>query len=331
MATLGANNLTLADWAKRLDPDGSVAAIAEVLNQTNEIVGDMNLMEGNLPTGHQTTIRTGLPTPAWRKLNGGVSPTKSTTAQVTEGIGMLEDWVNIDKDEAELNGNTAEFRFSEAIAHIEGIGQELASTIIYGDNTTAPEEFLGLAPRYNSLSAANGQNIIDCQGAGSDNTSIWLIVHGPQTFSGIFPKGSKAGILHEDLGLQTVQTGTGISGGNLRAYQDHFQVKQGICLKDWRYVVRLANIDVSNLVSGSSAADLIQKMVEATHHIPNLDMGKACFYANRTASKMLDVQAMEKTNAYLTVGEEEGKKKVMLRGIPVKKCDAILENEAAVS
>ena len=90
MATLATNNPTIGDIAKGLDPDGSVAQTVEILNQTNEILTDATFIEGNLPTGHRTSIRTGLPQPTWRKLYGGVQPTKSTKAQVTDMLAGLE-------------------------------------------------------------------------------------------------------------------------------------------------------------------------------------------------------------------------------------------------
>ena len=37
----------------------------------------------------------------------------------------------------------------------------------------------------------------------------------------------------------------------MRALQERWQWKAGIALKDWRYVVRICNIDVSNLAGGS--------------------------------------------------------------------------------
>jgi hypothetical protein len=83
-STLGVTALTLADWAKRLDPDGKVPTVVELLSQTNDILTDMLWIEGNLPTGHRTTVRTGLPTVAWRLLNAGITPSKSTTAQIDE-------------------------------------------------------------------------------------------------------------------------------------------------------------------------------------------------------------------------------------------------------
>ena len=63
MATIGGTVLTLSDFAQRLDPDGSVPDIAELLNEKNEVLSDMLWVEGNLPTGMRTTQRAGLPNP----------------------------------------------------------------------------------------------------------------------------------------------------------------------------------------------------------------------------------------------------------------------------
>lgn len=333
MATLASNALTLADWAKRLDPDGKVPAIVELLGQSNEILQDMLFMEGNLPTGHRTTVRTGLPTVAWRLLNQGVQPSKSTTAQIDEQCGILEAWSEVDKELALLNGNTAAFRLSEAAAFIEAMNQEMAQTLFYGNVGLAPEEFTGLAVRYSSTAAANGQNIIKAGGSGSDNSSIYLVCWGAQTVHGIFPKGSKAGLMHEDLGEVTVESTAGIAGTRLRAYQDHFQWKAGIALKDWRYVVRIANIDISNLVAKSSAADLIENMIKAIHRVPNLNMGKCAFYMNRTCKQMLDIQRRDdvQSGGSLVYQDVDGKLVPTFRGIPIRTVDSLLETEQTVS
>ena len=331
MATLSQNALTLADYAKRVDPNGKVDKIVELLGQTNEVLDDMRFMEGNLPTGHRTSVRTGLPTVAWRLLNQGVQPSKSLTAQVDEQCGMLEAWSEVDQEVAELNGSVGAFRLSEAAAFIEAMNQEFASTLFYGNSSTAPEEFTGLSIRYSSLSAANAQNIVDGGGTGSDNSSVWLVVWGDQTCHGIFPKGSKAGLSHEDLGLQTIETSSGIAGTRMRAYQDHFRWKVGLALKDWRYVVRICNIDISNLVAKSSAADLTDLMIKAIHRIPSLNMGKACFYANRSVIQMLDIQRRDDVQAAgMRYEEVDGKLIPHFRGIPIKKCDALTEAEARV-
>lgn len=332
MATLALKALTLADHAKRVDPDGKVPKIVELLSQTNEILDDMLFLEGNLPTGHRTTVRTGLPDVYWRLLNRGVPASKSRTAQVDEATGLLESWSEVDQEVAELNGNTAEFRLSEAFAFLEAMNIEMAQTVFYGNSSSSPEEFTGLAPRFSDLSAANSQNIIDAGGTGSDNSSIWLVVWGDNSCHGIYPKGSKAGISHEDLGLQTIETTNGIAGERMRVYQDHWKWKTGLALKDWRFVVRIPNIDISNLVSKSSAADLTELMIKAIHRIPTLNMGRAAFYMNRSIMQMLDIQRRDDVQAggQLSYQEVDGKMVPTFRGIPLRKCDALLETEARV-
>ena len=251
MASVGNTVPTLLDVAKRLDPDGKIAIIAELLSITNEIQTDMAYVEGNLPTGNRTTVRTGLPTVAWRLLNGGITPSKSTTAQIDEQCGILEAWSEVDPDLADLNGNRGQYRLSEAKAFIEAMNQENASVLFYGNSGLNPEKFTGLAPRYSSLSGGNAQNIIDGGGTGSDNASVWLVGWGDNTVTGIYPKGSTAGLQHNDYGEVTIQNSTAIGTSRMRALQERFQWKCGIALKDWRYVVRLCNIDVSNLVAES--------------------------------------------------------------------------------
>lgn len=333
MAVLSTGALSLHDWAKRLDPDGKVPTIVELLAQTNQILLDMRWIEGNLPTGHRTTVRTGLPAVAWRLLNQGISPSKSTTAQIDEQAGMLEAWSEVDCDLAALNGNVGEFRLSEGRAFLEAMNQEMAGTLFYGNVGLAPEEFLGLAPRYSSLTAVNGQNILAGGGAGSDNSSVWLVVWNENTCTGIFPKGSKAGLVHEDFGKVTVEMTNGIAGSRMRAYQERWQWKAGLVVKDWRYAVRICNIDISNLVAKSSAADLTELMIKATHRIPALGMGRPVFYMNRTVFQMLDIQRRDDVQAggSLTYEVVDGIRRPTFRGIPIALCDQLLETEATVS
>ena len=329
MATIGAGNLTLADWAKRLDPNSKTAKIIELLNETNEILTDMTWTEGNLPTGHKTTVRSGLPTVAWRLLNYGVAQSKSRAVPVTDTCGMLEAYSEVDKSLADLNGNTAEFRLSEDRAFLEAMNQELASTLIYGSTLTDPEKFLGLAPRYSSLSAANGANIVNGSGTGSDNTSIWLVNWGDNTCHGIFPKGQTSGLTHTDLGQQTL---TDAAGGLYEGYRSHYKWDAGLTLRDWRYVVRIANIDVSDLTkAAASGADLVDLIIQAIELVPNMGMGRPVIYCNKTIRSFLRRQIGNRSNVNLTLETVAGKKVVAFDGIPVRKVDAILNTEAVVS
>ena len=330
MAALTATHPTLLDVAKRTDPDGSIAQIAELLSQTNEILDDLVFMEGNLPTGHRSTIRTGLPTPTWRKLYQGVQPGKSTTVQVTDSCGMLEAYAEVDAALADLNGNTAAFRLSEDTAHIEGMSQEMASTLFYGNEGTEPEAFTGLAPRFNLTSAQNGDNIINANGSGSDVSSIWLCVWGPNTGFGIYPKGSQAGLKMQDKGQVTIESLNG-DGGRMEAYRTHYRWDCGLVIRDWRYFVRIANIEVSDFSTLSNTKNIIEWMTRATERVPNFGSGRAAFYMNRKLRENLRLGIIEKISSNLTWDAVSGKRVMAFDGIPVRRCDSIVNTETAIS
>jgi hypothetical protein len=332
MAVLGTSNPTLADLAKVTDPDGSIADVVEILNATNEILMDMTFLEGNLTTGHRTSIRSGLPTPTWRKLYGGVQPTKSRAVQVTDNTGMMEDYSEVDKALVDMAGNPAAFRLQEDRPHIEGMNQEFASTLFYGDESTAPEEFTGLAARYNSLSAENGDNIISGGGSGSDNASIWLICWGPNTCHGIIPKGSKAGIQQRDLGEVTIENADG-NNGRMQAYRTHYRWDVGLSVRDWRYVVRIANIDRSLLTSDiSTGADLNDLMHQAWTELPSTSAGRCAWYMDKQVMSFLRRQTSNAVqNSTLSVDMVGGTMQTSWGGIPIRRCDALRTNEATVS
>ena len=339
MATLSTSNLTLADWAKRSDPDGRVPIVAELLSQSNEILDDCGFKEGNLPTGERVVIRTGLPGVYWRALNQGIPSTKSTTAQIDEACGILEARSEVDKDLAMLNGNTAQFRLSEDTAFLEAMNQTQAETLFYGNPGTDPKKFLGLAPRYSSLSADNAVNILSAGGSGSDNASVYLVVWGDNTVYCPFPKGSKAGLTHEDLGEQTVYNS---DGTRLQAFATRYQWKNGLVVKDWRYVVRICNIDVSDLLGQSStqastaSTALIKLMARALYRIPNMAMGRAAFYMNRTVHSGMAISALDKSQSVLSIQEGlsqfgSAQSYLSFLGVPLRRVDALLNTEAAVS
>lgn len=334
MAVLSTANPTLLDLAKRLDPDNKIAPVVELLNETNEILTDMTWLEGNLLTGHRTTVRTGIPEPTWRKMYGGVQPNKSTTAQVTDDTGMLEAYAEVDKALADLNGNTAEFRLSEDRPHIEGMNQTISDTLFYGNSGLTPEAFTGFSPRFNSRNAAvaNAENVIHGGGSGTDNGSIWLIIWGPNTVHGIVPKGSKAGLQVKDLGEVTIENADG-QGGRMQAYRTHYRWDAGLTVRDWRYVVRIANIDKSDLTTtGDTGANLPDLMFEAIERIPNLSLGRAAFYMSRgMRTKVRQQSAKAVRNSTLTIEQVGGVPVMSFHGIPIRRVDSLAADEALVA
>ena len=326
MAEIGATRPTLIDWAKRLDPNGMIANVAEVINKKSPLARNLRMQEGNLPTGHQYVHRTGLPTVYYRLINQGVPSSKSTTAQVTEQAAIMDARSTVDRDLALLNGNSAAWRLSESRAFLEAMAQKAETTIFYGNGGTDPEQFSGLATRYSSLTAGNGENIIDAGGTGSDNASIWFVNH-DAGFYGIFPKGSRAGLVHEDLGLIDALDS---SGNKFRAYEDWYQWKIGVALENWSNVVRIANIDISNLRAQSSAANLTRAMIEAFNSLD--DASSTVIYMNRTVANWLEVEQYEavKTGGGLTYETVDGRSVRLFRNMRIELTDALLNTEARV-
>lgn len=337
MATLSSNVLTLNDWAKRRDPDGKTALIVEALSESNMILEDMLFKEGNLPTGERATIRTGLPDVYYRMMNSGIPKSKSTTAQIVENAAELTALSEIDKTTAELEGNVNEFRLSESMAFVEAMSQKQAETLFYG-SAANPEEYVGFSNRYSDLSATNGQNILDAGGAGSDNSSIWLVSWGADKVHGVFPKGSVAGIEHSDHGEDWAFDS---NNDRFRAYIDEYKWHNGLVVKDWRYAVRIANVDISDLVALTgtqaltAATSIIKLMSRAIDRLPTMT-GNMSFYVNRTVASHLKVIGLEKSNAAVTIEPaltQFGDNIMQLKflGIPVRIVDQLTETETAVS
>lgn len=328
-AAAGALSLTLADIAKLQDPKGNIAAIIEILSVEDSILEDMQFMEGNLPTGHLSVMRSGIPAGTWRKLNYGVMPEKATTVQVTDTCGMLESYAETDAKILKLSGNPGAVRASMDRAFIIGLRKSMATAVIYGDQTIDPEKITGLAPRFNDRSAENGENIISAGAQAADNTSIWLVAWGDNTCHGIYPKGSKAGLDSKDLGEVTLEDA---AGGKYQGFRTHYTWDTGLALPDWRYVARIANIHVPTLQDPDAAADLLKLMGHAIEMLPDQSLGRPVFYCNRDVRIALRDQATDKVkNSTLSMNDIGGRRVLSLDSTPIRRIDAILSTEALVA
>ena len=344
MATLGAELATLADITNRMDPNGKQAKIAEWLHQQNEFLPHLLWKEGNLPTGERTTIRVGLPTVAFRGLNEGVARSKSRVAQVDEGAALLEGQSACDREAAILSGDVAGYRLSESAAFFEAMAQTMATNFFYGNAATSPKAFTGLAPRFNDLNGDVADQIVTGGGSGSDNSSIWLIGSGDMAVKGIYPKGSKAGLQHINV---TASTGTADDGHEIGEYEtdadgndflalkDHYSWKCGLSVKDPRYVVRIPNIDKSELLAdkSGSSADIQDLMVEAMNRMHSLSTpGVSYFWVMpRNIKSMLERQLLQTKNSFLSYDKVDGQRQFQFGGIPITRSDALKANEAAVT
>ncbi len=326
MATIGTNYHTLADLAVTAGDK----VLVEILNQKNSMTEDAPWIECNDGSGHKGKVRTGLPTPTWRVLYAGVDPTRGTFAQIRDACGNLEDYAECDKMEFDLAGENKEtWRMWEDAAHIEGISQALASTIIYGNVTTSPEKFHGLAPRYNALTGAGtSDNVISGLGASTDNTSMWFIGWGPQSCTLIHPKGMKAGLQFEDRGQQTRQDTNAL----YEVMRSHYQLTAGLHLKDHRTVGRICNLALSTH-RGTEATQmlLIKYMIQMSERVERPIGGRTIIYANRMICAALRLGILGKVANNLTFETVEGKRVMMFDDMEIHRCDALLQTEATIT
>ncbi len=341
--------LTLADWGRRVDPEGKIDDIAEVLAQCNEVFDDMLWRQGNLPTGHKGTMRTGLPQGTWRMINQGVPYTKSTTAQIQVGVGSLEAYSQIDRRLCELEDSIGDLRLSEDDAHLEGLSQQMATTIFYGNVATTPQQFTGLSPMYNTVSTATAQNavnVLDGGGTGSSNLSIWLCCWGEQTGFGVFGKGAQAGLKFEDKG--DVVPGYDASGNRFEAFTSYFRWEAGLFVKNWQYFVRIANLDATTAgLGGATPPDIFALMSKAVVRLPTAGRRvsgitkvdarrqiappmRPAWYVNRTGRQYMDIQAIRDRNVLLKPTEYAGQPIVEFRGVPIRIQDSLLSTESRV-
>lgn len=331
MATLTNTKPTYLDMANAMT-DGKVEAkIVEMLSQTNEMLTDAVVQPGNVQGGYKVIMRDGLPESTFRELYTGVAPSKGRRVAVTETTCMLEARSEIDKDivddPAELNA----FRLSEAFGYIESMNQTLQETLLYGNTNVQQARFMGLTPRYNSLSSTAGQtNIINLSGSGNANTSVWLVGWSPETVFMFYPKGSKVGIIHEDLGEQD---SFDASGNRYRALHDRWQVKTGLVVKDYRYAVRIGNIDVAALKADTTGGTVkvLEAMLRAINRIPSIKACRPAFYVNRTVKEMIDIHAMNKSSNVLSLAEAAGQFHTQFMGIPIRLVDKIVNTESNIA
>ena len=329
MAVLKSTNPTLADWKAALGPDNTIGVLINMLEGTNEILEDLTVIEGNEPTGHLMNVAQGLPPVVWKRLYQRTTPGKGKRVQVRETAGWMEAYNEISAKLVQLNGNGAAFRMQESMLQIEAMSQSLASHLFYGNPDAAPEQIMGLSARYSLSSANNGRNILKGGGSGSDNRSIWLVNWGPNALFCFTPKGIPAGLQARDLGEVTSET----SDGLMQVYRMHFEWDIGMGLADWRYCVRICNIDFSALTDdGSSGANLPNLMAKAIRKTPRKKMTRPAFYMSGELIGYLESQLSSAVKESTLRREEVGGvMTTTFQGIPLRQVDELEVDEATVS
>lgn len=328
-----ANTMSLIDVANFKDPSGKLGKIAEIMSKSNPIIDHIPWVEGNLETGERIIRRASLGSPSWRRINEPVKPSVSRASNYDEVTGMLEDWDEVDKKLAETSGDVAGYQLRQATAKIEGMGQEFASTLMYGNVLTSPKEFHGIAPRYATLNDTYGDPMV-LNAAGTTaggQSSIYIIGWGMDKVYGIYPKYSKAGLQFENLGLETKESDDGL----MRVYRSHYTWECGLAVADPRYIIRIANIDTASLstIGGDSdtSAQLYLQFIDALSNIPNAASVNLHAYAPRKVWSALSKKAAMAGDKDATMPITSAGLVSNIMGVPFHMLDSLLTTEAVVS
>lgn len=324
MATL-TSTYSLVEQAKRIDPSGRQAQIAEVLNRrTGQILTEAPWMPSNDIWTNKTTRRASLPTGSRRRLNQRISQSVSRTTEVMDVIEQIEDYCDVDAALVASMPSPGMFRSGEVDAFIEGLGQTVASDILYGDSNTNPDSMHGLAAR---MDAADARFVIDGGGTGSDVTSIYVATWGPTSAYLIYPKNMAAtlGVQHTDKGVVTSETASGL----IEVQRDHFVIRCGLVVRDPRAIGRYANIEVSGGSNEFDEDNLITL-------VNNMTKGPGTrIYCNEVMLTKMQIRLKDKNNVNFAPGGNalSGEPPLYFQGIPIRVIDReiLLNTETAIS
>ncbi|WP_179504352.1 MULTISPECIES: major capsid protein [unclassified Sphingomonas] len=337
MAILGTSYWNLIDVLKA--SNDSTGDVVEALTQLTPFMKDANVITCNSGTEHRSSIRTGLPSVSWGALYQGIAQSKGNYSEVKDTTGFVEGLSSVDERLLNLKPKeAAKLRLVEGQGFLESIAQTVESAIWYSDVKVNGKQFHGLAPRYNSLSNAN---VVNGGGSGSDNTSIWMVTHGDMQTSIITPENVPASVQREDMGRQRVLDA---SGNPYYVKEEKFSQHIGLCVKDWRFNGRLANIDVSDVIAGTVAVNpLLRKLyyrlqgrrAYKMEREGQVSPGRTVIYMNKTMLEALDAESTNGRSGVdnfvrLTPMEIQGEEVMTWRGMPIRETDALLNTETLV-
>ena len=278
--------MSILDAAKATGATGNILNCAELLSKKTGMLQDIPWVATDEPESHVSAQATSLPTGSDIVHNVAAAASKSTVANIVETTQGFEIWLTPADSVLNYGGNSGAKMAKEVMRATEAMKQAVQARYITGNGDTSPGQMYGFQVRYSSLSSNAARNIIDCDGTGTDNASIYYVRWSPETIYGLYPKGTQAGLKMEDFGRMPVTS----SSGELILRKVHLEWWFGLSIDDWRQAGRLCNIDMPALNAGTGA-DLISRMNDLQAAIEDNTHGNGAFYMNRSVHAALRRQS----------------------------------------
>lgn len=322
---------TLGDLAKTRGPGLETALpIINLLDKRHGLHANLPILEANGVLSHRASVVTGLPTSSVRLINQGTASSTGSHEQIQFDLAIIKNVADIDNEYLKIAGDKGAEIAKRLMLHFESAKQKWSSLAWYG---VYSDGMAGLSSLYSDPTAANGRNVIDAGGTdNSDNASIWLFNGGPGV-SIRYPRGSAAGIIRDGGGYTWSESlgGTALKGV---VWREEVGIAGAPVVEDWRDVVRVGSIDMSNLVAGVNDADLLALSGDAVSCLDGRPAYRRFFVMNARVWKYVQKQRDAKNVAGggVTMQNVDGFEGLMpmLHNIPVVIDDNLLNTEAPV-
>lgn len=325
MATLGTNNVTLADAGQLFRGATNVAPVAETLSEENALLRHSVWEESSESFSHNHVQTLALPAVGWRKVNNGVTVTAGAVQQINEPVLISESRSEVDERIVDSSKDPMAVRDRFLRLHVMGMAQEGEDKYFYGNKNTNPEQPHGLSVRYN---AATDTNVGDHGDTGTGaSASMWFIQHDLMT--GVYlayPNGSSLGIDVIDKDLERI---SGAGTGELYAYTHQIKLSFGIAVADSRGVQRLASIDPVYGQTADLQTTGVQNILTRLGQMKSTS--NAGIYVNRDIYTQINIEAVNKANVYYIADSPFGDGPVPhIQGVPIYLAEGLVSTEDSI-
>lgn len=302
---------TLIDFKQQYGPgENPVADVCEILYKSNPMFEHIPWRAGNELTGHRFFVRTELPFAHTREVNQGIMRSNSKISTDSE---TTEEFVTSYHADAhamnELFQGSAHanaYLASEEKPHIYALGDAVLNAMLYGSN---PKGVRGFMYRLSDLEGAYKDQIIDASELiePTDNPrfrSVLAVKWDPSEVSGIHNKHGSLGMTVERFDTQVYDRD---KNGTFTAYVVNMHWHAGLMVRDKRYIMRIANIDLNALEeSEENRRKLFRLMLRTKNEIRQAGEGRMVYYMSKDLYTPIELAAIEKGNLALSYEHIQG-------------------------
>lgn len=312
-------NLTLLDLAARSGSDALTGLIEDVTTVSPEMAIIPAVPRAG--TSYKITRRTALPATAFRDINEGSIPVKSTYTQELKEMYFVDTQLEVDEAIVKADDRSlGDILADEASGAVRSAGLHLGEQV-YAGTTNDSKGFTGLKAIINGASDLE----ITAGGSGGDCTSAYLVWLDNQGVH--FDVGNMGSMeLKPWMLQQIIKSGSGASAKKLMAYVSNLSFFIGLAVGSDKSAFRIKLIDEdssSNYLTDAKGAELIRK-------VPLNRRNNLRWFMNRTAAYTLQLSRSALTNqpAGGGGGPAFAPMPTELGGFPITITDSIPDNES---